>query len=183
MVIFAVSHRSENPNHFEADSPRAPVSSEKLVSDRNSPRVTVFKGKIERPKPVLDRSFMCSADFASTRPDESVMSVTALDSISYNNMFDYLPKGQQSEMESQGKAVTPASERSESSLYVNQPSVSCDIDREPSSYNVSGNMGSFISHERRRGSRGIIAEFRDRIGRSRSGVDDMSIQVRLLYAG
>jgi hypothetical protein len=126
---------------------------------------------------------MHSADFTTTQANESVMSVTALNSTSYTSMFDYLPKDQLSEMESQLKTATPASERSGSNLYVNQPSVSCDIDCEPSAYNVSGNKVSFISHERRRGSRGIMAEFRDRIGRGRSGVEDMSIQVCLLYSG
>jgi len=179
MVIFAVSHRNENATHLEAESLRAPVSSEKLVSDRSPPIVAVFKGKAERPRPALDRSFTRSAEFGTAKTGGSTLSVTGVNNLSYSSdLYDYLPKDQLPQMESQIKGAVSASERSESSLCVSQPFASRDVvDREQTSATIAGSSGASLGHDRRKGSRGLISEFRDRIGRSRSGVDDMSIQV------
>lgn len=178
--------------HFEADSPRAPVSSEKLVSDRSSPRsphsprVTIFKTNIEKPKPVLDRSFAYSGDFTRSRADESVMTITGMNSTSYTtDMFDYLPKDQLSEMESQCKAMTPMTERSQSSLQVHRHSASFEVHRAPCLPNATTKKTLEGLEHRRGSSRGLIAEFCDRIGKGRSGidnVDDFTIQVRLRVA-
>lgn len=184
IVIFAVSHRTDGPTHLEADSPRAPISSEKLVSDRSSPRtprsprVAMFKNKTENSRPALDHSFAYSRDFALSKADDSVMTITGLNSTSYTaDMYDYLPKDQISEMESQSKGLTPLTERSLSSLQTNRNSASFDDHHTLSAHDVTVTK-VFEGPEHRRGSsRGFIADFCDRFGKGHNEVNNIAIEV------
>jgi hypothetical protein len=176
MVIFAVSH-SNDGSHTDVESPCAPISSEKYVIA--SPRVTVFKGTKETPN-TNESSFKnqtFSADFALTCGESDTSTATFSGAKPYNKaeMFDYLPKDQIPTMEDDNTVMISASERSEADVSGRELSGST-VQQSMSPSVQDGGRNSFINHECGR-SRGLLADFYDKIGRNRHVTEDVAIQV------
>jgi hypothetical protein len=178
IVIYAVSHRNDSSSHTDVESPRAPISSEKYVIA--SPRVAVFKGTKGIPN-IDESSFKnqtFSADFALTRGESDTSTAIFGGAKPYNKaeMFDYLPKDQIPTLESDDAVMISASERSEANGHAvgRRESTSSTVQQSMSPSVQDSGRNSFIIHERGR-SRGLLADFYDKIGRNRH--DDVAIQV------
>lgn len=169
-------------SHVEAaESPRAPISSEKYVIA--SPRVAVFKGKKGTPhsNDLSPKNQTFSADFVFTRAEESDTSIPSLPSqkrCNQEEMYDYLPKDQIPTLESDETVTIPIGEKSEShcSIRSDRESTSSTVHPCDMSNIQDSGRNSFVGHERGR-SRGLLAEFYDKIGRSRHTTEDIAIQV------
>jgi hypothetical protein len=179
VVIFAVSHRNDGSSHTDVESPRAPISSEKYVFA--SPRVAVFKGTKGTPN-IDESSFKnqtFSAEFALTRESDTSTAIFGR-AKPYNKgeMFDYLPKDQIPTLESDDTVMVSASERSEANGHtiVERESTSSTVQQSTSPSVQDSGRNSFIIHERGR-SRGLLADFYDKIGRNRHATEDVAIQV------
>lgn len=177
----------------EADSPPPPVSSEKGASERFvTPRinVSIFGGKSKIGKPVVHGSGgkvpSYYGDFAATHVAESSSSMSAaIKTLTQENnkpeVSDYLSSSELAARTGSNPGVSNSdSDMSNSSM--SNPTGQSSANRETEAEASPDQQGSTINEERRRGSRGILTDLRDRFGKAKA-VEDLSIQVISTCAG
>jgi hypothetical protein len=173
---------------MEADPP---ISSEKGLSERFfTPRipVSIFGGKSKTGKPVVHVSGgnvpSYYGDFAATHVAESSssMAIKALpQETSRPEVLDYLPASETVARLVPDRGVSNSDGDTSGPSLLDPPgrrlhsSASRETELEFSNYQQANN-GSTINEEGRRGSRGILADLRDRFGKAKA-VEDMSIEV------
>lgn len=184
-----MSHRRAPSLTLEADSPRPPVSSEKGPSERYAtPRigVAIFGGKNKTGKPIAHVSAgkvpSYSGDFAATNVAESTSSISGIKTLTPEHrpdLCDYLPSSEIPRFTVENPAVANSdSDATGSSMFSPaNSSLQNHGSRETEDESSACNQpSSTTNEERRRGSRGILADIRDRFGKVKA-VEDVSIQV------